>query len=234
MKGVVAVLALIVGVSVAASGAGSIRNMDLAKDLHQVSIPDAGSFESKLANALKDVHPAKGLISQYGNIEGNSNNTNQDLSARQGNLNSLYQSQNSRALSNASSPIGTLVNGNSTNGPIANGTSTNETLDNRTSMNRTAINQSSLNSSALGSSVDYPALRSSPSSISTVGAGGMATISDDASVSTNAIGAEDKGTFNGFWIMDANKGGIGKAKIKSHTYLSGGFNVDKTVKFSDR
>ncbi len=234
MKGVVAVLALIVGLSVAASGAGSIKNMDLAKDLHQISIPDSGSFESKLANALKEVHPAKSLISQDDNIEGNSNNTNQALSVRQGNFNNLYQSQNSVALSNASLPIGTLVNGNFTNGPIANGTSTNGTLDNRTSMNRTALNQSSLNSSALGSSVGYPALRSSPSSVSTAGAGGMETISDDASVSPNSIGAEAKGSFNGFWSMDANKGGIGKAKIKSHTYLSGGFNVDKTVKFSDR
>ncbi len=78
-------------------------------------------------------------------------------------------------------------------------------------------------------------MSSSPSSTAGVaGAEGTATISNEVSLSPDALGAEAKGSYNGFWSMDASKGGIGKAKIKSHTYLSGGFSVDKTVKFSDR
>lgn len=213
MKGVVAVLALIMGLSVAASGAGSIISMDLAKDLHQASSSDFNSFENKLANVLKDVHPDRSLSSQVGNIEDN------------------------RGVSSSGIPslMGALSKDNSINGSSTNGTSIDGSPDNSTSINMTALNQSVLNSSALSPPAGAPALISSLSSaVSTAGAGGMVPISYDPSVSPEVFGSEAKGSFHGFWCMDANKGGIGKAKIKSHTYLSGGFDVDKTVKFSDR
>ncbi|MDM7913514.1 MAG: hypothetical protein QUS09_10495, partial [Methanotrichaceae archaeon] len=97
----------------------------------------------------------------------------------------------------------------------------NTTADNSTETNTTAINASAEDgaySEAEGGS----------------GAAGAVSFSGNSSVSPQEVGSNSKASFNGFWGMEASQKGIGKIDISSRTFLSGGFEVDKTVKFQDR
>jgi len=51
------------------------------------------------------------------------------------------------------------------------------------------------------------------------------------SVGTDQVGDNTRGSFEGFWSMQAKKHSFGN-NINSRTYLSGDFDVDKSIKFS--
>ncbi len=96
-------------------------------------------------------------------------------------------------------------------------------------------NESSINSSAINRSINATPNNSSmlDSSAKPKGSGG-AMITEGSSVSPQGLGASSKGAVNGFWGIQANKHVMGQSDIKSKMFLSGNFDVDKTVGFSDR
>ncbi len=89
------------------------------------------------------------------------------------------------------------------------------TLDNSSLSNSTQPNSMGLNSSAVGSSA----------------VGGLST---NSSAGLQGVSASSKGSFNGYLGITASRHEIGKSDIKSRMFLRGGFDVDKTVQFSDR
>ncbi|MCX6679928.1 MAG: hypothetical protein NTX42_06155 [Methanothrix sp.] len=48
------------------------------------------------------------------------------------------------------------------------------------------------------------------------------------------VGSSSKASFNGYYGMTATRHEIGKSGIKSKMFLSGNFEMDKTVKFQDQ
>lgn len=48
------------------------------------------------------------------------------------------------------------------------------------------------------------------------------------------VGSSSEGRFKGYYGMTASRHEIGKSGINSHTFLSGNFEMDKTVKFQDQ
>jgi hypothetical protein len=48
------------------------------------------------------------------------------------------------------------------------------------------------------------------------------------------VGSSSKALFNGFYGMTASRHEMGKSGIKSKMFLSGNFDMDKTVKFQDQ
>ena len=65
------------------------------------------------------------------------------------------------------------------------------------------------------------------------GAPGGTTMTTSSSLSPNDVNTNTQGSFQGYWGMEANKHTIGGPKIHSRTFLTGNFDVDKTVKFSE-
>jgi hypothetical protein len=53
-------------------------------------------------------------------------------------------------------------------------------------------------------------------------------------MATQQIGNSISGAVNGFWGLQSSQHQTGRNDINSKTFLSGGFEVDKSVKFSDR
>jgi len=98
---------------------------------------------------------------------------------------------------------------------LNNSTSKSQSLDNSSRSNATQPNSMGLNSSAVGSSA----------------AGDLST---NSSAGLQEVGASSKGSFNGYLGITASRHEMGKSDIKSSMFLRGGFDVDKTVQFSDR
>jgi hypothetical protein len=48
------------------------------------------------------------------------------------------------------------------------------------------------------------------------------------------VGSSSEGRFKGYYDMTASRHEMGKSGINSHTFLSGNFEMDKTVKFQDQ
>lgn len=109
------------------------------------------------------------------------------------------------------------------NSPAVNLTAINSTSVNSTASNLTEINTTSLNASA-----------NAGDSMEVEGGSGAVSLSGSSSASSQGVASESKASMKGFWGMEANQKGIGKSDINSKTYLSGDFDVDKTVKFQDR
>lgn len=117
-----------------------------------------------------------------------------------------------------------------------------KTINNSSAMNLTANNSSSINSSVLSSADINLTDGSQTNGVSAAGAAvsmsnggsGASSISGNSSASPQEVGSNSKASFNGYWGMEAKQGGIGKSDINSRTFLSGGFEVDKTVQFQDR
>lgn len=130
------------------------------------------------------------------------------------NAGTMDQNQRSNGSSNGSLINGTLINETSTNGTSTNGTSTNSSAASL-SINGTSNNSSMLNGSANQN-----------------GSGGAA-MADSLSASSQQLGASSKGQVKGFWGIQANQHVMGQKDVKSHMFLSGTFDVDKTVKFSE-
>lgn len=95
--------------------------------------------------------------------------------------------------------------------------------------------ESSANSYAINQSINATSYNSSVlnSSAKLNGSGGAA-ITDGTSASSQELGASSKGAVKGFWGIQANKHVMGQSDIKSQMFLSGSFDIDKTVKFSDK
>jgi hypothetical protein len=98
---------------------------------------------------------------------------------------------------------------------LNNSTSKGTSLDNSSLYNSAQLNSTGLNSSAISSSA-------------------AGAHSANSSAGLQEVGASSKGSFNGYLGITASRHEMGKSDIKSSTFLSGGFDVDKTVQFSDR
>ncbi len=94
------------------------------------------------------------------------------------------------------------------NGSSANTSVFNSSLNTNTS----ALNLSMLNSSAQNKTVS----------------------SDSTNATSQEMGTSSKGASKGFWGIQANKHVMGQGDIKSRMFLSGNFEVDKTVQFTDK
>jgi hypothetical protein len=95
---------------------------------------------------------------------------------------------------------------------------TNDNPLNSSSINNlSATNSSGLNKTAANSFMNNPLQKSM-----------------EQLVSPQEVGSNSKASFNGFWGMEAKQEGIGKSGVNSKTFLSGDFEVDKTVQFQDR
>lgn len=93
-----------------------------------------------------------------------------------------------------------------------------------------ALNNSSSNSTMLNSSnSSHQADASNNSSVSALNVVPLSNGSDQ-----QKVGASSRGSFQGFYGLTASKHEMGKSDIKSRMFLSGGFDVDKTVSFTDR
>jgi hypothetical protein len=109
-----------------------------------------------------------------------------------------------------------------------NSSAANLTAINSTSVNSTAVNSTEINTTAINASekdADHMELEGSSGSVS---------LSGSSSASSQGVASDSKASFKGFWGMESNQKVIGKSGINSKTYLSGDFEVDKTVKFQDR
>jgi hypothetical protein len=102
---------------------------------------------------------------------------------------------------------------------------------NLTAANSTETNTTEINSTAINASAKDEASSETEGGSGAVGA---VSFSGNSSVSPQEVGSNSKASFNGFWGMEASQKGTGKNGISSRTFLSGGFEVDKTVKFQDR
>ncbi len=117
---------------------------------------------------------------------------------------------------------------NPNNFAAINSSAVNLTAINSTSVNLTAVNLTEINTTALNASAK------DGDSMEAEGSSGSVSLSGSGSASAQGVASESKASVKGFWGMEANQKGIGKSDINSKTYLSGDFDVDKTVKFQDR
>jgi hypothetical protein len=106
---------------------------------------------------------------------------------------------------------------------VGNSNQVNSTLDN------ISINGSLSNSSQHSPSVDQDA------DVQDAAAGEI-----DANTNTNStkglqnVGASSRGSFDGYYGMTASRHEMGKSGVNSRMFLSGTFEMDKSVKFQDR
>lgn len=110
-------------------------------------------------------------------------------------------------------------------------------INNSSLDNLSAINSSSFNTSALNlSAANTTAINASASKTSSDAKEGFgaAAFSGSSTASSQGVGSSSKANFNGFWGMEASQKGMGKSGINSRMFLSGGFEVDKTVQFQDK
>lgn len=105
--------------------------------------------------------------------------------------------------------------------------SLNSTKANSTQANSTLNNDSIIstlgNSSLLNTSVDQ---RADASRIDANNVNSPAGLQN--------VGSGSEGRFKGYYGMTASRHEIGKSGINSHMFLSGNFEMDKTVKFQDQ
>ncbi len=105
--------------------------------------------------------------------------------------------------------------------------SLNSTLNNSASGNSTSFNSPSSNLThnniSINSSLVNSSLLNSPT----------AQVAD-ANEDRQNVGSSIRGSPNGYYGMTASRHEIGKSGINSRTFLSGNFEMDKTVKFQDQ
>ncbi len=98
------------------------------------------------------------------------------------------------------------------NGSTANSTANISAFNSSLNTNTSFLNSSTLNSSAQNKTIS----------------------SDSTKAASQEMGTSSKGASKGFWGIQANKHVMGQSDIKSRMFLSGNFDVDKTVQFSDK
>ena len=132
-------------------------------------------------------------------------------------------------------------NSTADNASLFNEAAENSTLNNvRIDSIRININQQT-NSTNSTNSTNGSSANSSPlnTSISQAAAGNdVGRKADEANASILAgqqnIGSGSKERFSGYYGMTASRHEIGKSSINSHMFLSGNFEMDKSVKFQDQ
>jgi len=118
---------------------------------------------------------------------------------------------------------------------LNNSTSKDQRLDNSTLSNSTELNSTGLKSSAVNSSSLNESAKDASPGINLRSAPPPAgTLSSNSSAGLQGVGSSSEASFNGYYGITASRHEMGKSDIKSSTFLSGGFDVDKTVQFSDR
>ncbi len=100
--------------------------------------------------------------------------------------------------------------------------------NNSAAINSTAVNSTEINMTAINDSAREG------DSVEAKGSSGTVSLSGSSSASPQGVASDSKTSFKGFWGMEANQKVIGKNGINSKTFLSGDFEVDKTVSFQDR
>lgn len=100
--------------------------------------------------------------------------------------------------------------------------------NNSAAINSTAVNSTEINITAINDSAR------DGDSVKAEGGSGAVSLSGSSSASPQGVASDSKASFKGFWGMEANQKVIGKNGINSKTFLSGDFEVDKTVSFQDR
>jgi hypothetical protein len=116
----------------------------------------------------------------------------------------------------SSSPSVNLAFNNST----LNNISINSSLGNSSLLNSSAVKVADANEDRLKSNEVVP---SNPAKID---ANNLSARQD--------VGSSSKGSLNGYYGMTATRHEMGKSGIKSKMFLSGNFEMDKTVKFQDQ
>ncbi len=100
--------------------------------------------------------------------------------------------------------------------------------------NQTQSNSSSYNSTADNNSIISPPGNSSPLNSSDDQKVDADRIDGNSPAGPQNAGSSSKGKFNGYYGITASRHEIGKSGINSHMFLSGTFEMDKTVKFQDQ
>jgi len=101
----------------------------------------------------------------------------------------------------------------------------------KTGLNNSTLRNGSLDNSSFSNSIQLNSTGLNSSAVSSSAAGALFA---NSSAGLQEVGANSKGSFNGYLGITASRHEMGKSDIKSSTFLSGGFDVDKTVQFSDR
>ena len=147
------------------------------------------------------------------------------------------QSPGSIAFSGSAFSNSTADNASLFNEAAENSTLNNVGIDN-IRMNITNSTNTNSTNSTIGSSANSSPLNTSISQAAAGNDVGRKADETNASASILAgqqnIGSGSKGRFNGYYGMTASRHEIGKSGINSHMFLSGNFEMDKTVKFQDQ
>jgi hypothetical protein len=96
-------------------------------------------------------------------------------------------------------------------------------------------NSSAINSSAMNSSIGHSPNISEDKANSGVNQGSSPpNREENGSAGLNGVNTNSRAIFNGYYGIIASRHEMGKSDISSKLSLNGAFDVDKTVKFSDR
>ena len=141
------------------------------------------------------------------------------------------------------------------NSSAFNASALNSTI-NSTQLNMTSINSSSLDTLALNANINSTEFNLTDDNLSasyaaannlavnstglnlsannSLGSKKVDSALSGQNIATQQIGGSVSGAVNGFWGLQSSQHQMGGNDINSRTFLSGGFEVDKSVKFSDR
>jgi hypothetical protein len=115
--------------------------------------------------------------------------------------------------------------------PPLNSTEANSTEANSTEANSTSGNSTLDNNSIISPPGNSPILNSDDQRAD---AGRIDANDANSPAGRENVGSSSKALFNGYYGMTASRHEMGKSGINSHTFLSGNFEMDKTVKFQDQ
>lgn len=211
MKAAMAVL-FILGVAAlitseaAANSSDSMGTLGFKKPLMGASNIDTRNIQTKMAESLHGLEPKISAADDKGDM--------------------ILNTRNMMAQVPGSKLSNTTFNNPSSN----NSTSTNTSILNSTALNRTALNSTVLNTSDVNASaMNGAGLRSTGAP----GSGAIA-LSGRTEAGSEGVSSSSSASVKGFYGVTASRHEMGKSDIKSRMFLSGDFDVDKTVQFQDR
>jgi len=233
MKRVIVVLFMIVTATALLSSAASSSESDSTGILGPHGSvffspgTDTKKIEDKMAEALTRLDFWK---------KARAEEKSEPLTIEPNDANSSNSFPGNLALNNSTTANSTLNNPNSSNETLDN-ISINDTKINDTVINNASVN-SSLNSSSLLDSSAAQAAGASDDRLESNEAMPRAPAELNANTNSSAVpqnvGSSSKGNFKGFYGMTDSRHEMGKSGINSHMFLSGTFEMDKTVKFQDQ
>lgn len=228
MKGVIVVLFMIVAATALLSSAASSSESDSTGifgphgSVFFSPGTDTKKIEDKMAEALTKLDFWK---------KARAEEKNEPLTIEPDDANSSNSFPGNLALNNSTAVNSILNDSNSSNETLDN-IGINDTISNNTSINSSLNNSSLLNSSAAqatGANDDRlesnEAMPRTPAELNA---------NTNSSAVPQNVGSSSKGNFKGFYGMTASRHEMGKSGIDSSMFLSGTFEMDKTVKFQDQ